>query len=164
MNQAHLHLILAHFPVVGAIAALALLLRAYFSRTEESFRLAAFATILVAVTAGAAYLTGEGAEHQVEKIVTEASIESHESAAQVALVTAMIAGAFGIVSLATRYIGRLAVFTTFARTGLLITLMASVTMFGITAERGGSIRHTEIVDTAGTSVGPQAKDEDEHKE
>lgn len=162
MNQAHLHLILAHVPVVGSIAALALLLRAYFSRTEESFRLAAFATILVAVTAGAAYLTGEGAEHQVEKIVTEASIESHESAALVALVSAMIAGAFGI--LATRHIGRLAVFTPFARTGLLLTLMASVTMFGITAERGGSIRHTEIVDTAGTSVGPQAKDEDEHKE
>ncbi|MCE9598933.1 MAG: hypothetical protein K8S54_13285 [Spirochaetia bacterium] len=157
MNQAHLHLILVHFPVVGSLAALALLLRAYFLRTKESRSLAAFVAILVAGTAGAAYLTGEGAEHQVEKLVLESAIESHESAALAALVSAMIAGGLGLVALLTLYVRRMEGVTGLAQHGLLLALIVSVVLIGIASQRGGSIRHTEIAGTNGNQENPETR-------
>lgn len=145
MNLAHLHLILVHFPVVGSVAALALLVRAYFVRSRESFSVAAIATLLVTLTAVGAFATGEGAEHILEKIGTsETAIESHEAAAYAALVSVLFAGFLAIVSIVGLWIDRLERVSVVARHGLLIALVVSVCLIGIAAQRGGAIRHTEV--------------------
>ncbi|MBL8018777.1 MAG: hypothetical protein JNM27_03850 [Leptospirales bacterium] len=145
MNLAHLHLILVHFPVVGSVAALGLLVRAYFVRSRESFSVAAIATLLVTLTAIGAFATGEGAEHILEKIGTsESAIESHEAAAYAALVSVLFAGFLAIVLVVGLWIDRMERVSVLARHGLLIALVVSVCLIGVAAQRGGAIRHTEV--------------------
>jgi len=143
MNQAHVHLILNHIPVIGMVIGFLLLAVAMAKRSTELKKLSLSVFVAMALIAIPTYLTGEPAEKIVEHLpgVSEAIIELHEGAALIALVGAEILGVFAL--------GGLLLFRrshTLPRWFVTISLILSIAvagMLGWTANLGGQIRHTE---------------------
>lgn len=150
MNQAHIHLIVNHVPIVGSLFAAALLgvglLRHNLALTQAG---------LVAVLAAGmlclpAQLTGEGAEAIVQNMprVSRALIHNHEEAAEQGFWALEGAAALALLSLLM-----LKNTSPKARLLALLTLVATALSFGLLARAGnlgGQIRHTEIREGFGT--------------
>lgn len=168
MNGAHWHLLLNHLPVLGTAFGILLLLFAWWKKSEEVKRVSLGVLVLTAACAVPAYLTGEPAEGVVEHLagVSEVLIESHESAALVALSLAI---ATGIVALAGLFLSRkakpLPIWLMFA---ILFLGFATGGLMARTANLGGEIRHTEIRTGANATSptggeGQQKKTEEERE-
>ena len=130
MNQAHIHLIVNHVPIVGSLFALILL--------------AAGLLCLLA------QLTGEGATKIVQDMprVSRALIEAHAAAAELGFWVLESAAALALFSFLL-----LKNASPKARLLALLTLVVAVLSFGLLARAGylgGQIRHTEIRDGFGT--------------
>ena len=144
MNLAHLHLIATHVPVLG-VAFAALLLIAGIARNSRPLQLAGLAAlVLTGLAAGAAFLTGEGAEDIVEDAVRGANgyIGRHESVAIAGLVAAAITGALSLVILVRDRRGH-----PLTRSMAMVSLVAALTTTGLmawVANLGGQIGHPEI--------------------
>jgi uncharacterized membrane protein len=143
MNTIHLHLLLNHVPVIGAVLGLALLGVAYLRRSDElgKFALGAFAAL--GAVSVVVFLTGEPAEELIEKLpgFSEALTERHEEAALVATIVMGVVGflsLIGLVVFRSRTLARWVV-----PTALVLALGATAAM-GYAANLGGQIRHTEI--------------------
>ena len=152
MSTVHLHLLLVHIPVIGALVAVILFGAALLLREVVSTRFALAFTAGLALVAVAAYFTGQGAEDAVEHLagVTERSIERHEEAAELATIVFGILGGLSLAALFW-FRGKL-VPRWVALSGLAGTLVVSAVM-AWTANLGGQIRHTEIQSTSGTQGG-----------
>ena len=150
MTPAHLHLILNHFPIVGTLLGTIILALALVRRGDRGIWLAG--TVLLAISAasaGAANLTGEPAEEQIEDMsrVSEDAIGVHEDRADIATVYAVI---LGIGAVAGYVIGG----KRGGLMGLAAPLAASVIGSGLmawTGAAGGEIRHPEVLTTVGAS-------------
>ncbi len=144
MNMAHLHLMLNHFPVVGAPLLLALLAYGLARGSPEVTRIALWATVVLGVVTLVVYLTGEPAEELVEALPTfdHDMLERHEAVALGATVilvaTAVLAG---LALRAGRSDGRLA--GTMNRL-VLAGLLAGTAGVAATGWTGGPIGHPEI--------------------
>lgn len=165
MNQAHIHLLLNHLPVVGTLFSVLLLAVALLRKNDELRKVSLGFVVLVALAAIPTYLTGEPAEKIVEHLpgVSEALIESHEEAALFSLIAVEVAG---IASLAGLFIfRRRSLPNAMFAAALAITLVAAGLM-GWTANLGGQIRHTEIRSgfTAPAETEGQPKSHAEEKE
>jgi hypothetical protein len=144
MNQAHLHLLLNHLPILGSLFGILTLIAGFLLKNEMVKRTALGLFALAAITAIPAYLTGEGAEEVVESLpgVTENLIEAHEDMANIFL---WVVGALGLLSLATLVADLKAQKITSVMYG--ITFVAAIAAMGLAARvgvTGGEIRHTEI--------------------
>jgi len=144
MNQAHLHLLLNHLPILGTLFGLLILTGGFLLKNDAVKRTAMGIFVLSAIFVIPAYLTGEGAEEVVESLpgVTENLIETHEEMANIFL---WVVGALGLLSLATFY----ADFKSKKTASMLYTLtFAAAIGTMIFAQRvgtsGGEIRHSEI--------------------
>lgn len=143
MSAPHIHLILNHFPVVGATAAAGLLTLAVLMRRDVLTRAGLWALVVSAAVAVPVYLSGEGAEDVVEELgVAEAVIEAHEEAALLALVALLVLGAVGASALwlyrrRAEVPRRLVI-------GLWVLSLGAGLLVARAANRGGEIRHTEI--------------------
>lgn len=143
MNQAHIHLLLNHLPVVGTLFSVLLVAVAMVRKNDELRKVSLGFVVLVALAAVPTYLTGEPAEKIVEHLpgVSDALIESHEDSALFSLVAVEVAG---MASLTGLFIfRRRSLPNAMVATALAITLIAAGLM-GWTANLGGQIRHTEI--------------------
>lgn len=150
MSLVHLHLMLNHIPVVGALF-LAVLFAAGLVRGDATLvRTALWSCAVLAVIAIAAVLTGEPAEEAVAGItgVSEAAIERHED---VALVATVLLGAGGVLSAAALRLARQrqSMPRWIAAAGLAGSLAIAGAM-GVTANLGGQIRHSELGATVDT--------------
>jgi hypothetical protein len=143
MNWAHIHLMINHFPVIGMIFTVLLLLYALMKKSEELTKAALGAFVLIALMTIPVYLTGEAAEDTVKKLpgVTETLIGRHEEAASVALTLMMVAG---ISSLAVLLLFRSRPLPKWFMIVILVLAFATSSVMGLTANLGGLIRHTEI--------------------
>lgn len=143
MDAVHVHLLLNHVPILGAVAALALLAAARWRSNDSFARAGLWTLVVVGAVAVAVYLSGEGAEETVERLpgVTEALIESHEEAAVWTLIAGLVAGVAALGALFGYRVGRIPrpVITLAALLALAVSAVG-----GWTAYRGGQIRHTEI--------------------
>jgi Na+/H+ antiporter NhaC len=144
MNLTHLHLLITHLPIFGAILGAIVMLHGIWMKSYETVIAAYVVFILSGIGAAIAYATGEAAEESVENIagVLKSNIDAHEDFALVALVSFII---LGIVSLIGVIITKLQ--ATFIRTYAVFTLLASLISFVIVARTGylgGKIRHTEL--------------------
>jgi cytochrome bd-type quinol oxidase subunit 1 len=175
MNYPHLHMMLNHFPVVGAIVALLLLSWALITRRRELIRLSLVVTLFVGLSAYPAFFTGDEAHEQLEDVqgFDHDLIDDHEDAADLALwallATAGIAALGLWVSRKEREVPRWAGAATIA------ALIFSTTVVARTALLGGEIRHPEatgplwappdvsksvLLDSASTGDGQKHKDRD----
>ncbi len=170
MDALHIHLLLNHFPVIGTIIGIALLLLGFFSKSDAIKRASLAVFFGIALLTIPVYLTGEPAEERVEKAVgvSKAIIEEHEDAAMPALIAMEITGFVALIGLFVSFrISR------FANVSFAAALILSLVTFGLiarTANLGGQIRHVEIrTGTAATNnENPAAtkgeKDDDDDKD
>lgn len=144
MNEAHIHLMINHLPVIGTLIATGVLLFALIGRKPDFLRLGLWLVFLASLSTVPAYFSGEGAEEVVEHLpgVSENLIEEHEELAEIALFTSQLTGLLALVSiLLTRTSDR------FLRMAAMTTALAAVgsfTLMGLVANSGGQISHPEL--------------------
>ena len=143
MNQAHLHQLLNHSPILASLFGLVVLLIAVLKRNDVLLRTGLVTLLVAALLAVPVQLTGEGAEEVVEDRpgVTHALIHAHEEAAEAAFWAIEVTGALAMLSLVM-------LCRQPARAGLLsrVALAGALVSFGLLARAGnlgGQIMHPE---------------------
>ncbi len=144
MNDAHLHLLVNHVPILGTLFGLLLGLYGAVRRQPAVVR-AAFLALLVSGLGGyVAQETGEDAEEAVEELpgVTHAAIHEHEEAAEWATWAGLALAVVALGGLAWRRrepeVGTAPTVAVLLFAAVVFALMARV------GNLGGEIRHTEI--------------------
>lgn len=143
MSILHLHLILNHFPIVGAVLASMLLAIALVRRSDELVKVSLSLFALIGLVSVVVFLTGEPAEEAVEHLAgfSHGVVERHEESALVAtIVMAFLATVSGVVLFALRKRPVPRMFTV----SILAAALGATATMGWTAYLGGQVRHTEI--------------------
>ena len=101
MNDAHLHLIVNHFPIVGTAIGLLVLIVGYLIKNQQVKATSLGIFIFSALAAIAANYTGDGAEEIVEKIpgITKSIIHDHEEYAEQFFTLSLILGGASLITL-----------------------------------------------------------------
>jgi uncharacterized membrane protein len=145
MDAVHLHLALNHAPLFALLFGALGLAYAAARRSDDAARLSLYLLVLAGLLAAPVYFTGEETEEAVEHLagVSEAVIEPHEEAGQVAAIGAGLLGLValgGLIAFRRRSAPRPLVL------GVLGLALVAAAWVGYTANLGGQIRHTEIRD------------------
>lgn len=166
MNDAHLHLLVNHFPIIGTIFGLGILITGMLLKNNSVKNTAYILFIVAAIFSAFSMGTGEGAEELVEDLpnIGKQIIHEHEEIAEKFAIIIYVTGLFGLLSL---YISiknhKLA--KTISLITLVLALMAAIFAKSV-GTTGGEIRHTEIRSNAGAFSNdnetdlPNEKDED----
>lgn len=144
MNWAHIHLILNHIPLIGVGFTILLFIASFIRNSKELINISLIFTIIVALWAIPAYLTGEPAEEVVEKLpgISENLIEQHEEMSKKAFIFLEVVGALALVTLIVkRYSQKLG---GWLMSVTLIGLIAGGGMIAWTSNLGGRINHPEV--------------------
>lgn len=158
MNEAHLHLLVNHFPIIGTILGLGILITGMLLKNNSVKNTAYILFIIAAVFSAFSMGTGEGAEELVEDLpnIGKQIIHEHEE----------IAEKFAIIMYATGLLGLLSLYTSIknhklAKTISFITLILALfaAFFAKSVgTTGGEIRHTEIRANSGAIPNENATD------
>jgi len=169
MNAAHVHLVLTHFPIIGTIFGVLILIYALITNNTSVKKVAYGIFVFTAIVSIPVFLSGENAEEIVEDLpgVSERLIENHEELAEKVI---WLAGLLGLLSLVNLY--AMAKKLSFVKTLSWIILVLSLITAGFfakTGNLGGQIRHSEIrKDNAGQEKGiyksEQGKEEGEEED
>lgn len=144
MNDAHLHMVVNHFPIIGTILGLGILITGMILKNNSVKNTAYVLFIVAAVFAAFSMGTGEGAEEMVEDMpnIGKRIIHEHEEIAEkLALILYLLAA----VSLA----GLILNLKNHSKAKLIsfiaaIVAMGAVFIATLVGTSGGEIRHTEI--------------------
>jgi len=160
MNDAHLHLIVNHFPIIGTIFGLGILLVGIISKNNTVKNVAYVVFITAAVFAAVSMATGEGAEEAVEDMpsIGKHIIHEHEEMAEK---LALILYVLGVISLLGLYTNSKK-HSKAAMVSFLALIVAAIGVFVAqqTGTTGGEIRHTEIR-TANAAQAPATEKEED---
>lgn len=144
MNDAHLHMIVNHFPIIGTILGLGILISGMFLKNKTVKNTAYSLFIVGAIFAFASMATGEGAEEMVENMpsVGRKIIHEHEDMAEK---LAIVLYLLGLIAIAGFYLN----IKNYAKACLVSYIAATVAIIGVllavqTGTTGGEVRHTEI--------------------
>lgn len=143
MSSAHLHLMLNHVPVIGAVFGILLLGIAVLRRSDEIGKVALGLFGLLGAVSVVVFLTGEPAEDLVEKLpgFSETITEQHE---EVALVATIAMAGLGALALAALVAFRRRALPRWVISAGLAASVAVGALMGYTAYLGGQVRHTEV--------------------
>jgi uncharacterized membrane protein len=152
MNDAHLHMVVNHFPIIGTIFGFGILIIGLVLKNKTLMNTSYVLFIIAAIFAAFSMGTGEGAEELVEDMpnIGKQIIHEHEELAEkLAIVLYVLAG----LSL----IGLFLNFKNNAKAKLLSFLIIAIATIGLflaqkVGTSGGEIRHTEIRANANTMV------------
>lgn len=144
MSSVHFHLAFTHFPIIGTIIGVLILIAGFIFRKEPVIKSALLLFIGMAIVAIPVFLTGEGAEESVENLpgVSEKIIHEHEELAEKAIIMMEILGVFSLLAFILMMLK-----SKFSKIVNIIVLIVSIGAFGLIAKvgnLGGQIRHTEI--------------------
>lgn len=161
MNAAHYHLIINHIPVLATFFSIAILIWGMVANNKSIKQVALIGFVIAGIFVIVAFQTGESAEDIVEEIaaVTHESIESHEEAADIAQWLTIILGAGGLAGLVmlAKSVRGLSRFLWV----LLVYAMVTATSLAYTANLGGEIRHSEILESTETTQSAEIQDDDD---
>ncbi|HET6618201.1 MAG TPA: hemerythrin domain-containing protein [Gemmatimonadota bacterium] len=159
MNAAHIHLMLNHVPLFGALAVTILFAVGLYRRQQGLARGGLVVALLTAIVGVVVYLTGEPAEELVENLpgVSEAVLETHE---EIALIATIVSGAYGVLALVGLFAFRHGVTMRFTRV-LLLSSLVPLGAMAYTSYLGGQIRHSEIRPDAGATGAGEIQEEEE---
>jgi uncharacterized membrane protein len=144
MNDAHLHPVVNHFPVIGLVIGFLVLLFGLLFNDRKVRMTALGILIFSTLTAFAANFKGELAEDVVEKLpgISETYIETHEDVAELFLWSMIVTGALTLILFILEIIKNERRMLGF------IPLIVSIAVLGYFAKEtgttGGEIRHPEI--------------------
>lgn len=167
MNDAHLHMVVNHFPIIGTILGLGILITGMILKNNSVKNTAYFLFMVAAVFAAFSMGTGEGAEELVEEMpsVGKQIIHEHEEMAEKLAIVLYVLGVISLGGLFLNYKNN-------SKANLVSYVAVVVAFVGVffaqqTGTTGGEIRHTEIranaVQKAGSeqnAVGEQGEDND----
>lgn len=162
MNDAHLHMVVNHFPIIGIIFGFGILITGLFLK-NKTLQNTSYVLFIVAAVFGALSMgTGEGAEELVEDMpdIGKHIIHEHEELAEKLAVLLYVLGALSIAGLYMNFINN-------KRSKLLSFLVLAIAAMGLflvqkVGTSGGEIRHTEIRANADTGViGSSSEDNDD---
>ena len=162
MNDAHLHLILNHFPIVGTAIGLLVLIVGYLIKNQQVKATSLGIFIFSALAAIAANYTGDGAEEIVEKIpeISKSLIHDHEEYAEQFFTLSLILGGVALITLFLQ-IKRIGLATYGYILVIILTISSLVSAYYVGVS-GGEIRHTEIRETSNLENQPNViLDEDD---
>ncbi len=149
MDLTHLHLLLNHFPIIGTIAGIGIMLWGLLKNDTGVQKAVLGLWVVLTVITLPVMKTGEEAEETVENIpgISENIMHEHEEAAEFALWWMIALGALSLVALITGRNGlnKKLVYAAFAVSLMTFAVMAR------TGYLGGQIRHTEISGKAATA-------------
>lgn len=144
MNDAHLHMVVNHFPIIGTIFGLGVLIAGIFFKNNVVKNVGYVLFVVAAIFAAISMATGEGAEEIAEKLpsVTDEIIHEHEEMAEK---LALVLYALGLVSLLGLFVN----YKNHAKANLISYLAVIIAIVGVflgkqTGTTGGEVRHTEI--------------------
>ena len=151
MNDAHLHMVVNHFPIIGTILGLGILIVGIILKNNSVKNTAYALFIVAALFALASIATGDGAEELVEDMpnIGKRIIHEHEEIAEKLAIVLYLLGTISILGIVlnlknhskAKFISFVAVIV--AIVGAYLTILAGTS--------GGEIRHTEIRDDAITT-------------
>jgi uncharacterized membrane protein len=144
MNDAHLHMLVNHFPIIGTLLGLGILITGLLLK-NNSVKNTAYVLFIIAVIFGAfSMATGDGAEELVEDMpnIGHQIIHEHEEMAEKFILVMYATGIFSILSIFTS-VKKHKWARIFAFITLLLALTASILAKNV-GTSGGEIRHTEI--------------------
>jgi uncharacterized membrane protein len=146
MNDAHLHLVVNHFPIIGAILGLGILLFGLILNSKTTQNVAYVLFVVSAIFAFISDQTGGGAAHMLKE---NASIKIARNAiklhAQSADTFALAAYTMGVASLVGLFLNIKNNSRAKLVSFLVLIIAAVAVYFGtIVGTTGGEIRHTEI--------------------
>lgn len=144
MNEAHIHLVVNHLPIVGILIGLLVLIIGFILKKQDIKVTALGIFIFSALASIAAFNSGEGAEDIVERIpgISETLINQHEEVAELFFTVILILGGISLITIfleIKKY--------KFAKFGFILAILFALAA-GVLAKNvgttGGEIRHTEI--------------------
>jgi uncharacterized membrane protein len=143
MTGVHLHLLVNHAPLFGAIFALALLAASFLWAPDVLRRAALLALVFTALAAVASDLTGEPAEDAIRGFpgVRREVIHEHEELGEKSFIAASI---LGVLALGALFRWRHAPLPQGVALGALAGAVVVSGMMAYTALLGGRVRHTEV--------------------
>lgn len=164
MNDAHLHMIVNHFPIIGTIFGFGILFVGLVLK-NKTLQNTSYVLFIVAAIFGAFSMgTGEGAEELVEDMpnIGKQIIHEHEELAEK---LALLLYVLGTLSLAGLYLN----FKNNTKAKLLSFLILGIAAAGLflgqkVGTSGGEIRHTEIRENANTTVSGSIKQSEEKED
>jgi uncharacterized membrane protein len=152
MNASHLHIILNHFPIIGLIFGLGILITGLILK-NESVKNTAFVVFIIATIFGfLSMYTGDGAKEMVENLpnIGHKIIHEHEELAERFMIALYATAFFALLSLIANAkqhkFAKLFSFIT-----LTISIIGAVLSQGV-GTSGGEIRHTEIREKANLNI------------
>jgi uncharacterized membrane protein len=163
MNDAHYHLLVNHFPIIGVIFGLGILVFGLVLKNNIVKNVAYTVFIVAALFAAVSMATGDGAEEAVEHMpaVGKHIIHEHEEMAEK---LALVLYVLGIISLLGMYTN----FKNHSKAKLVSLLALVLAILAVflgkqTGTSGGEIRHTEIR-TGAAAVNAGGTEEEEGEE
>ncbi len=144
MNDAHLHLLFNHLPIIIPFVGLVVLIAGIILKLELVKRTAFGIVVMGAILTVPAGSTGESAEHYLEEHfeVDHHSIHEHEEAAELFAVLSYISGIIAAFAFWASYKEK--AFSKFLPIVLLLMLLGVLfTSYG-TGVTGGEIMHMEL--------------------
>ena len=153
MNEAHYHMVVNHFPIIGTILGLGIILIGFSIKNKSVINTAYGLFIIAAIFAAASMATGDEAEEMVEDMpnIGKKIIHEHEEIAEKFALILYVLGSVSIVGFYFNLTNNIkSKITTYA--AILISIVG-VYFAQKTGTTGGEIRHTEIRSTpSNTSV------------
>jgi len=144
MSLAHIHLLLNHFPIIGTIIGLGLLVLAILMKSDHLKHASLLVLLFIAIIAFPTYLSGNAAEEQIRHLpgVSKELVQAHQDSALLSFMFMEIAGGFAWLGL-WRY-RRIGCMTRGNTTMVLVLTVITVILMSITGNTGGDIRHPEL--------------------
>ena len=166
MNQAHLHMVFNHFPIIGLFFGIGILAFGIFKKHTILVNTAYIMFIFCMIMAKATMMTGEGAEEIVEEIgISHDIIHNHEEVAETFMKVLYVLGILSIL-------GLVANFKKYAKASIvsyvvLVLAIGAAVLSKSVGTSGGEIRHTEIrenanINNASTESNEEELDNDDH--
>jgi uncharacterized membrane protein len=154
INVAHVHLLLNHFPTVGTVVGIALLLLAFARRNDHLLHVSFEVFFAIALITLPAYLTGVAAQALIDgrPEVSMAAATAHQDAALLAFVVMELTGLAAWIGL--WQFRRAARPRPWVAPATLLLALATIGLMAQAANIGGEIRHAEI--RAAADAGPAA--------
>ncbi|MEC4005082.1 DUF2231 domain-containing protein [Flavobacterium sp. SUN052] len=152
MNEAHLHMIVNHFPIIGTIFGLGIIIFGLFFKNNTIKNTAYSLFIVAALFAFASMATGDGAEDMVKDMpnIGRKIIHEHEEMAEKLAIVLYVLGIISIFGIYTNVKNK-------AKANLVSYIAATVALVAVllamqTGTSGGEIRHTEIRENTGATL------------
>ncbi|MBP4142705.1 hypothetical protein J3S90_12935 [Flavobacterium sp. P4023] len=144
MNDAHWHLVVNHFPIIGTILALGILIAGLFLKNNSVKNTAYALFIVAAIFAAFSMATGEGAEEMVEDMPTigKRIIHEHEEIAEKLAIVLYLLGGISVLGIILNLKNHAK--AKFISIVAVIVGIGAVYVAQLVGTSGGEIRHTEI--------------------